>query len=106
MTGFFRYRARSFRNVISLKAELLDTRSDNSVIAYAHVLLPIVSDDPQTSCFHLKCFANLAVGATVGIVRMSFEPEAGEAMVVSDLRFRTDQPCDGYISTSLNAVNL
>jgi hypothetical protein len=98
VSGFFRYRARSKRQAISLKAELLDVLNDgNIVIAYAHVLLPVVSEEPQTTCFHLKCFSDIAVRSTVGVVRMAFELESEEAMAVSDLQFKTDQPCDGYI---------
>ena len=101
VTVSFRYRVKSARTRISLRAELLDTRDDDRVVGYAHVLLPTDSGDIETSCLLLEGFENLdkTENGIIGVVRLIVELEKREDLTMTDVRFTEDQPCEGCFYT-------
>jgi hypothetical protein len=94
VTVSFRYHVLSRRNSISLRAQLIDTRSNNRSVASASTTLQTSRDEIQLGCFTLDCGnASLAI---VGQVVIYIPLRQDELLGISNVRYNRDTSCQGY----------
>ena len=91
VTVSFRYQVLSRRNSINLKAQLIDTRSNNTAVASASTTLQTTTTETQLGCFTLDC-RNESL-AIVGRVLIYIPLNEDELLGISNVQFSRDTPC-------------